>query len=170
VALVTIDIGANDVDGCTSPGVNLATCLAAGEHSIRTNVPKILSALKQHAPRQTTLVAMTLYDPVLAAYFSPTGRPLAVASPGILKTINGELISANRRAGFRTADVGAAFKSYDGADMVTWEGQQIPVNVARICSWTWACTTPPSGPNIHANKNGYAVIAQTFAKVLGGLR
>jgi hypothetical protein len=47
--------------------------------------------------------------------------------------------------------------------------QQIPVNVARVCSWTWACQTPPSGPNIHANKNGYVVIADAFAKVIGRL-
>jgi lysophospholipase L1-like esterase len=170
IALVTVDIGANDVDGCTNPGVNLGTCLAAGEASIKNNVPKILSAIKQAAPAKTALTAMTLYDPVLSEYFSPTGRSLALASPAILKTINGELASADANAGFRTADVGAAFLSYDGTDMVTWEGQQIPINVARVCSWTWACTTPPSGPNIHANKNGYAVIAQTFAKALGRLR
>jgi hypothetical protein len=43
------------------------------------------------------------------------------------------------------------------------------VNVARVCSWTWACTPPPSGPNIHANKNGYAVIAKAFAHAIGRL-
>jgi hypothetical protein len=113
---------------------------------------------------------MTLYNPVLAEYFSPTGKSLALASPAILKVINGELAAADSQAGFRTADVGAAFKSYDGTDMVSWEGQMIPVNVARVCSWTWACNTPPSGPNIHANKNGYAVIANTFAQAVGRLR
>ncbi|MGI8863394.1 MAG: SGNH/GDSL hydrolase family protein [Solirubrobacteraceae bacterium] len=170
VPLVTIDIGANDVDGCAKPGVSLGTCIASGESSIKNNVPKILNALRRAAPAKTTLAGMTLYDPVLAEYFSPTGRPLAVASPAILKTINGELTDADTHAGFRTADVGSAFLSYDGTDMVSWEGQMIPVNVARVCSWTWACNTPPSGPNIHANKNGYAVIAQTFARAVGRLR
>ena len=46
----------------------------------------------------------------------------------------------------------------------------IPLNVARVCAWTWACTTPPSGPNIHANKNGYSVIASAFQKVIGRLQ
>jgi len=170
VPLVTIDIGANDVDGCVKPGVNLATCIANGETSIKNNVPKILNALRTAAPAKTTLAGMTLYNPVLAEYFSPTGRPLALASPAILKTINGELTDADTHSGFKTADVGSAFKSYDGTDMVSWEGQMIPVNVARVCSWTWACNTPPSGPNIHANKNGYAVIAQTFARAVGRLR
>ena len=72
-------------------------------------------------------------------------------------------------ASFRTADVAGAFKTYDSTDTVSFNGQSIPVNVARVCSWTWACTTPPSGPNIHANRNGYAVIAAAFAKVVGRL-
>jgi hypothetical protein len=46
---------------------------------------------------------------------------------------------------------------------------QIPVAVARICARTWACSTPPSGPNIHANKNGYLEIAGVFAKAIGKL-
>ncbi len=167
VALVTIDIGANDVDGCASPGVNLGTCLAAGEASIKTNVPKILSAIRKAVPARTALAAMTLYDPVLAEYFSPSGRPLALASPAIVKAINAQLSTADSNAGFRTADVGSAFETYDSTHMVSWENQQIPVNVARVCSWTWACNTPPSGPNIHANKNGYQVIADAFARVVG---
>ena len=62
-----------------------------------------------------------------------------------------------------------AFHSYDSTHTVTWQGNAIPVNVATVCSWTWACQTPPSGPNIHANKNGYAVIAEAFAHVIGRL-
>ena len=39
----------------------------------------------------------------------------------------------------------------------------------------WACTPPPDGTNsivgnIHANRNGYAVIASTFNRVIGRLR
>jgi hypothetical protein len=115
---------------------------------------------------------LTLYDPVLGQYFSsiPDRHPLALASPAILKVINGELSGAYATYRFRNADVGAAFDSYDSAHAVTWMGQQIPVNVARVCAWTWACATPPSGPNIHANKNGYAVMAATFARVIGRLR
>ena len=115
---------------------------------------------------------MTLYDPVLAGYFSADAgaKALAVASPLLLKQVNDELTSADRKAGVKTADVAGAFRSYDSTQTLTWEGQQIPVNVATVCSWTWACQTPPSGPNIHANKNGYAVIAKAFDKVIGRLR
>lgn len=115
---------------------------------------------------------MTLYDPVLSGYFSsdPTTKGLATASVSILKTINDEITAADTGAGYKTADVAGAFASYDSTDTVAFAGQRIPVNVSRVCSWTWACNSPPSGPNIHANKNGYAVIAAAFAKAVGRLR
>jgi lysophospholipase L1-like esterase len=168
VPLITIDIGANDVDGCVA-ATNLVQCLTTGEGSIKRDVPTILRRLKRAAPKGTTFADMTLYDPVLGGYFStaPGAKTLAQASPVFLKQVNDILTSADAAAGFRTADVAGAFNSYDSTDTVPFGGQAIPVNVANVCSWTWVCTTPPSGPNIHANKNGYAVIAGAFAKVLG---
>jgi lysophospholipase L1-like esterase len=172
VALVTVDIGANDVDGCTAPGVNVGACVSAGETSIKRNLPPILSGVKHAAPAGAMLADMTLYDPVLSGYFNASAsvRALATASVAFLKTINGEITAADRGAGFKTADVAGAFKSYDASANVSYNGQMVPVNVATVCSWTWGCTPPPSGPNIHANKNGYAVIARTFARVIGRLR
>ncbi len=171
VPLITVDIGANDVDGCASAS-NLVGCLSAGEKAISHDVPLILARLRAAAPKGGTLAAMTLYDPVLAGYFSAdaAAKALAVASPVFLKQINAELTAADHREGFRTADVAGAFASYDSTSTVAFAGQRVPVNVARVCSWTWACTPPPSGPNIHANKNGYLVIANAFAKVIGRLR
>jgi lysophospholipase L1-like esterase len=168
VVLVTLDIGANDVDGCTAPGVNVAKCVTTGQNNIKTLTPKILKAIRTSAATGTKLAAMTLYDPVLGGYFSasPTARALASASVGLLKGINNTIASANKAGGFLTADVAGAFASYSTATVPAL-GTNIPLNVARVCAWTWACTTPPSGPNIHANKNGYAVIASAFQKVIG---
>jgi lysophospholipase L1-like esterase len=168
VPLVTIDIGANDVDGCVT-ATNVAGCVSTGIAAIKHDVPKILSAIEHAAPGATTLAGMTLYDPVLGGFFStdPSTRGLALASPALLKSVNQALSDAYRQHGFRTADVAGAFDSYDSTHTVTWEDHQIPVNVARVCSWTWACQTPPSGPNVHANKNGYTVIAGAFAKAIG---
>ena len=172
VPLVTVDIGANDVDGCASvPTAQIGSCVSTGEANIKHDLPLILSGLRKAAPAGTRFAAMTLYDPVLGNYFSPdsTARALASASVALTQQINAELTRVDTVAGFRTADVAGAFDTYDTTDMVTWENQSIPVNVARVCSWTWACTTPPSGPNIHANKNGYGVIAGAFQKVIGRL-
>jgi lysophospholipase L1-like esterase len=171
ISLVTIDIGANDVDNCaTAP--NIGQCVVDGENALKNNLPLILDGLKRVAPRRTTLAGMTLYDPVLAGYFSsnPNTRGLAAASVAFLHQINNILAGDDQQAGFRTADVAGAFDSYDQSSTVAWEGRMIPVNVARVCAWTWACATPPVGPNIHANKNGYAVISQAFAAALPRLR
>lgn len=43
----------------------------------------------------------------------------------------------------------------------------LPLNVVRVCQWTWACAPAPYGPDNHANEDGYAVIAATFAATLG---
>ena len=42
----------------------------------------------------------------------------------------------------------------------------VPLNVARICQWTWICAPAPLGPNKHANTAGYQVMAVAFAEVL----
>lgn len=171
VPLVTIDIGANDVDGCGNvPASQIASCVTTGLAKTNQNLPKILAGLKKAAPKGTTFAAMTLYDPFLANYFAPAGsnsRALATESIALAKVLNGDLTAADTKAGFLTADVADAFDTYDTTDMVTWESQQIPLNVSRLCAWTWACQTPPVGPNIHANKNGYQVMANAFAAVIG---
>lgn len=174
VPLITLDIGANDVDSCVSAGglTAILACVTNGENSIKANTPKILSALKAAAPKGTTFVAMNLYDPVLGDYFSAnaTDKALASASVSLLQGINGDIQSANSAAGFKTADVADAFSSYNQSATVSYGGQTIPVNVAYVCAWTWACTTPPVGPNIHANDNGYSVIARVFYTTIGRLK
>ena len=171
VPLVTVDIGANDVDGCgTVPASQIVSCVTSGLATINMNLPKIFAGLKKAAPKGTTFAAMTLYDPFLADYFAPAGSPdrvLESESTALAKVLNGDLAAADSKANVLTADVADAFDTYDGTDTVTWESQQIPLNVSRLCSWTWGCQTPPSGPNIHANKNGYQVIANAFAAAIG---
>jgi lysophospholipase L1-like esterase len=171
VPLITIDIGANDVDSCATSS-DLVGCVTAGEAAIKKNLPVILSALRKAAPKGTKFAGMNLYDPVLSGYFStnPNTKSLAMASPVFLKQVNGDIESADAAAKFVTADVADAFSSYDSTDTVPFDGQSVPLNVARVCSWTWACTTPPSGPNIHANLNGYFVMAQAFNTAIGKLK
>jgi hypothetical protein len=41
------------------------------------------------------------------------------------------------------------------------------VSVYNACTLIWICTGPPLGPDIHANSDGYGVIAEAFAAVLG---
>jgi lysophospholipase L1-like esterase len=169
VAFVTIDIGANDVDGCATGGAVNVACLNAGIASIKNNIPKISKRLRAAAGRSVTIVGMTLYDPFLALYFDPNTRGIAVASPGLAKQVNQSITNGHKRNGVtRVADVSKAF-STDVTTPVTYSGpltnnqpQQVPRNVERICQYTWMCVRPPVGPNIHANATGYGVIANTF--------
>lgn len=167
---MTVDIGANDIDGCgTVPASQVVGCVTTGLAKINKNLAKIFAGLKKAAPKGTTFAALTLYDPFLAFYFAPAGssaRTMEPESIALAKVLNGDLAAIDAKAGVLTADVAGEFGTYDSTDMVTWDSQQIPLNVSRLCSWTWACQTPPSGPNIHANKNGYQVIANAFAAVL----
>jgi hypothetical protein len=61
-------------------------------------------------------------------------------------------------AGDPDADILDAFSTTD----LTIQPDGLPLNVERVCQWTWMCALG----NIHANDAGYAVIAQTFAKLL----
>ena len=169
VAFVTIDIGANDVDGCATGGSVNVACLNAGIAAIKRNVPKISKRLRAAAGRNVIIVGMTLYDPFLELYFDPNTRGLAVASPGLAKQVNQSITDGHKRNGVtRVADVSKAF-STDVTTQVFYSGpltnnqpQQVPQNVERICRYTWMCVLPPVGPNIHANATGYGVIANTF--------
>lgn len=170
VPLVTVDIGANDVDGCGAvPASQLASCVTTGLANIKRNLPKIFAGLKKAAPKGTTFAAMNLYDPFLSDYFAPANSPdhaLEAESIVLAKVLNGDLAAADTKARFLTADVADAFSTYDTTDTGTWKGRSVPLDVSRLCGWTWACQPAPRGPNIHANKAGYHVIANAFADVI----
>jgi lysophospholipase L1-like esterase len=171
IAFVTIDIGANDVDNCvTKSGTIDGTCLAAGEQSIKTNVPKIAAALRKAGGKKVKIAGMTYYDPFLAFYLKGgSGKALAQASQGLAKQINKDITNGYTPSNVKIADVAATFRTYTpftgpGSQNATYKGQTVPVAVARICQWTWMCAPAPRGPNIHANATGYKQLAKTFKK------
>jgi len=164
VAFVTIDIGANDFP-CYA-----AECIPAGVSAIQANLPRIVSALREAAGPDVPIVGMTLYNPLLANWLTgPDGQALAQASATqLVGPVNGMLRAIYRGSGADVADVEAAFQSFDFATIVDLPGfGPAPLNVARICQWTWVCAPPPLGPDNHANHDGYAVIARAFATALG---
>ena len=169
VAFVTLDIGANDVDGCQR-GTEINTdCVLAGVQRVATNLPKILRRLRRAAAPGTPMAAMTLYDPFLQLYLTPGGREEALTSVGYAHNVNLGLEQLYRAAGFRVAHVDTAFRTYDTTHTTALAGQSspVPVAVAEVCRLTWMCAPAPVGPNIHANQAGYHVIAEAFAKALG---
>jgi len=159
VRLITIDIGANDVNPCaTATGIDL-TCFRKGLVTIAVNLSVIVARLRAAAP-YAEIIGMTYYDTALAAWLTgPAGQALAKQSLPLIHELNGLLSLVYRFARFRVADVAGAFST---DDMTTMVGG-LPLDVARICQWTWLCTPKR---DIHANTTGYGVIAQAFRAVL----
>lgn len=166
VALVTIDIGANNVDGClTASGID-ETCITDGIAAAATDLPEILTELRAAAPG-VPIVAMNYYDPFLSEWLlGSAGQALATESVSLATYFNGILGSIYGAFGVPVANVQGAFLTTD-FNTVPFIG--LPTNVAAICSLTWMCAPPPVGPNIHANVLGYGLIAATFEQEIGFL-
>jgi lysophospholipase L1-like esterase len=169
--LVTVDIGANDIDGCATTGID-PVCVAKGLGTIAVDLPRILAKLKAAAGPRTEFAAMNYYDPFLAAWLTGSaGQAVATGSVALSGTFNGELAAAYSAFGIPVADVSGSFDTTDFTPVVPLTPTvSAPLNVARICQWTWMCAPAPVGPNIHANATGYREIAATFEEMIEHLR
>jgi lysophospholipase L1-like esterase len=167
-AFVTIDIGANNVDGCVNDGTIDIQCIEAGFAAAQADLPVIMSALRGAAGSGVPIVGMSYYDPFLAAWLQgPDGQVLAEESVELTVEFNDLLGGLFGAAGSAVAAVQGAFATTDFADMRFLPGfGEVPLNVYDVCVWTWMCVPPPQGPNIHANADGYTQIAGAFAAVL----
>jgi lysophospholipase L1-like esterase len=165
VRYVTLDIGANDVDGCaTATGLNLV-CAEQGITTVSKQLPQIAEAVRRAGGRRPQYVGMNYYDPFLAAWLTgAAGQQLAEQSVTLSTGFNSAVQAGLRASGFKLADVSKTFATDDFSQTVTVPGiGTLPVNVARVCEWTWECTPYH---NIHANTLGYGVIAGVFERVL----
>jgi lysophospholipase L1-like esterase len=162
--LVTIDIGANDVDGCVTDGTLDIQCGLDGIKQTAKDLPVIMGRLRQAAGHKTEFIGGTYYNPFLAAWLAgPSGQATAKLSASFSDMFNRVFKTEYPVFGARVADVAKAFGTDDFADQVPLApGVTVPLNVARICQWTWMCAPAPIGPNIHANDTGYQVMAHAF--------
>jgi lysophospholipase L1-like esterase len=175
VRLITLDVGANDVETCVK--LDLLDiddeCFRKGFIQIATHLPPILAALRLAAPG-VPIVGMNYYNPVLAAALIPdmpgvppgAGPALAAESAEKLAAVNGLLGATYRIFKMPFADVAAAFQTNDTTPVPDFGG--LPNNVVQICVLTYQCP-PFSGlpePNIHPNDFGYATITGAFLEVL----
>ncbi len=169
VSLITIDIGANDLNSCvvlTSLSA-LEDCVEATLPTVVANLTEIMTDLRAADGSNVRIIGMTYYVPELAEWLSgpPYGPAFAEASEELAVTFNGLLSNVYQEFGARIADVFSAFQSADFTDQVTLPDiGTVPRNVALICEWTWECAPPPRGPDEHANTIGYGIIALTFLR------
>ena len=174
VRLVSIDLGANDIERCATNGALDPSCLHNGAASARHNLPVILSKLKHALDLDdpgARLLAMNYYDPFLGLAFRPGGEKAsgeAVLSLALVDSYNEELQAVYQRANVPVAKVAAAFGSGSAIPLTSYGGRQLPRNVALVCRWTWMCPISPAkdSPDIHANSAGYRQIAGAFLTLL----
>jgi lysophospholipase L1-like esterase len=146
IAFVTFNIGANDIFS------------GGGVPAIAQNLPPILAALTTAAGPNVPILAMNYYDPFVASVWFQTQSLAALqAEVAGIVGFNDFLEGIYQAFGVEVVDVEQAFSV---TDLTLVAGT--PVNVLRACAWTWACAGPPVGFDVHANTDGYGVIAETF--------
>jgi lysophospholipase L1-like esterase len=171
IRFVTIDIGANDLQVCVKNGAIDLNCINQGIANIKKFAPKIAKGLRKAGGRRMPMAVSTLYDPFLQSWFNGSlGQAIAKASVDLAKNqVNPTISNAFKGQGFKVAKTDTAFKTYTPFSQTTsFRGRNdVPVAVATVCKLTHMCDPAPKGPNIHATKAGYAVMAKEFRKALG---
>ncbi|MFZ0668338.1 MAG: GDSL-type esterase/lipase family protein [Acidimicrobiales bacterium] len=166
VPIVTIDIGANDVDGCIDGDSINASCVSQGLVDINQNLPQILSGLRSAYPG-IAIYGMDYYDPFLGVWLTgSSGQQLATQSEQYAIGLNTLLEQLYTAGGAATADPATMFQTTDFEETGSYDGQTEPQNVADVCNWTLFCS---DGGNIHPNDIGHAVVAASFEQVIDGV-
>jgi lysophospholipase L1-like esterase len=168
VAFVTLQIGSNDSFRCFRFGA-----LAFDQTCIDELLPKISARLTtivetlQAADPDVPIVGSNYPDPLLALWTAP-GVPdnIVMAIADVWTSINDTLEQTYAALGVPVADFEAAFSSSDFGTIVhTRVAGDVPINVARVCQWTFACSER-FDHDFHPTTFGYAVMTRVFEETL----
>jgi hypothetical protein len=170
VALITIDIGGNDLVGCVSATGIDKRCGTQARATIKRNLGRMLAGLRAAAPH-ARLFGMTYYNPFLGNWLAGgPARSLTLATtPGLL-ALNRELTHLYGGAK-NTADVQGAFRATDFKTIVPSAWGHVPIAVKRACKWldigcqSGALEQFGDDPNVA----GAGVIASAFERKIGVL-
>ncbi|MBE2998914.1 SGNH/GDSL hydrolase family protein [Nocardiopsis sp. HNM0947] len=182
VELITLSLGINNLAGCfeqvdlsdPADASNLDTdCVEEGLEQVEDELPEVTERLREAAGPDTQIVGMTYYNPFLAPWAVehvddpdpgtpggelPDGRGVVDYAVGVLEQLNDTLRSAYAEQDIDVADVEARFDSGE-FDVPQESTTGLPLNVQRVCDWTWMCDTDV-GPDIHTNAEGAREIAR----------
>ncbi len=172
VALVTIDIGGNDVVNCISAPTP-ATCFVNGLKTMQKNLATILAGLRAATHSHVPIIGMNYYDPLLGDWLAGPGptRTLASTAMAGLATLNHDADTVYARFKVPVADVTGAFQSSDMTHLVSSPWGRIPVAVDRACTWLdITCHKHAAeGFGDDPNDGGAKVIAGAFEHAIGTL-
>lgn len=171
VLLVTVDIGANDLEDCGNQTnvIKILTCFVTDVPGAVSRLNTIMARLRTAAGPGVRIVGMSYYLPALAQWRDgSSGQATAKLSERLEAGYNDLLERVYADHGAEVANVFGAFDTGDFGNQVTVPGiGTVPRNVALLCRWTWECSAPPRGPNQHPNTAGYGVIARAFGQAAG---
>jgi lysophospholipase L1-like esterase len=133
--------------------------------TVEKNLTSMLTQIRAAAP-SARIVVLNLYNPLLASAGDsdaastqppqPASPKLATQSSDMFAQLNRTLAGVAANTGARVADVSGAFAATDTT------GSPVPVNVQRICDWTWQCRVALLLPN----DAGYAAMARAVIAAL----
>jgi len=168
VAFVTLQIGSNDTFRCFRFGA-----VEFDQACIDELLPKIsarltstvetLRAADPHVP----IVGSNYPDPLLALWTAP-GVPddVVMDIAHVWTSVNDTLEQTYAALGVPVADIEGAFSSTDFGTIVhTGLAGNVPINVARVCQWTFACSER-FDHDFHPTTFGYAVMTQAWETAL----
>ncbi|GHD29910.1 SGNH/GDSL hydrolase family protein [Nocardiopsis kunsanensis] len=182
VELITLSLGINNVAGCfeqvdLSDPVDASRldtdCVEEGLERVDEELPEVTEQLREAAGPDTQIVGMTYYNPFLAPWAVehagesdpgtpggelPDGRGVVDYAVEVMEQLNETLRSAYAEQDIDVADVEAHFDSGEFG-VPEDSGSDLPLNVQRVCDWTWMCNTEV-GPDIHTDPEGAQEIAE----------
>jgi lysophospholipase L1-like esterase len=165
VAFVTLHIGSNDLFGCFRfrRGSFDQACVDELLPKIEARLTSIVETLQAAGPG-VAIVGANYYDPLLALAMT-TGFPMEAVrvNADVWTAFNDTLEATYASLGVPVADVEAEFSTGDFDTIVRLRGDDVPINVARVCQWTYACSRRLDP---HPNTIGYASITRSFESAI----
>ncbi|MBR7744528.1 SGNH/GDSL hydrolase family protein [Phycicoccus sp. BSK3Z-2] len=159
VALVTIDIGGNDLLGCVGPELSVdGPCVTDGVATVEENLPAILERLSAAAGPGVPVLVVGYYNPFLAAGYLGEGAAQLDAATEGFDALDAAVEAAAGGSGARYVPLADAF-ALDDETPTQLGGQEVPTNVAQVCTLTFIC----SDRDIHLTGEGAAVVAGEVA-------